>query len=125
MLRRSASMRLMARRGTAQLCFGCGGMPACLELSGDRGNGPPDTAQVRGTARQHRQSQSSAGAAPSRPGDGPGDCVGHQGELSAMSASGKYGPVDLCLGSRAKSVLERHIAVSDGRVRGIRNPYGN
>jgi hypothetical protein len=33
MLRRSASMRLMARRGTAQLCFGCGGMPACLALS--------------------------------------------------------------------------------------------
>jgi hypothetical protein len=22
----------MARRGTAQLCFGCGGMPACLAL---------------------------------------------------------------------------------------------
>jgi hypothetical protein len=31
-LRRNASMRLMARRGTAQLCFGCGGMPACLAL---------------------------------------------------------------------------------------------
>jgi hypothetical protein len=31
-LRRSASMRLMARRGTAQLCFGCGAMPACLAL---------------------------------------------------------------------------------------------
>ena len=29
-LRRSASMRLMARRGTVQLCFGCGGMPACF-----------------------------------------------------------------------------------------------
>jgi predicted TIM-barrel fold metal-dependent hydrolase len=51
--------------------------------------------------------------------------------VAAMSASGKYGPtrciagivgfVDLRLGSRAKSVLERHIAVSDGRVRGIRN----
>ena len=51
--------------------------------------------------------------------------------VSAMSASGKYGPtrciagivgfVDLRLGSRAKGVLERHIAVSDGRVRGIRN----
>src|SRR5258708_2211822 len=48
-----------------------------------------------------------------------------------MSASGKYGPtrciagivgyVDLRLGARAKGLLERHIAVSDGRVRGIRN----
>jgi L-fuconolactonase len=48
-----------------------------------------------------------------------------------MSASGKYGPtrciagiigfVDLRLGSRVKGVIERHIAVSDGRVRGIRN----
>jgi predicted TIM-barrel fold metal-dependent hydrolase len=51
--------------------------------------------------------------------------------VAAMSASGRYGPtrcvagvvgyVDLRLGSRAKGVLERHIAVSDGRVRGIRN----
>jgi L-fuconolactonase len=51
--------------------------------------------------------------------------------VAAMSASGIYGPtrciagvvgyVDLRLGSRAKGVLERHIAVSDGRVRGIRN----
>jgi predicted TIM-barrel fold metal-dependent hydrolase len=51
--------------------------------------------------------------------------------VSAMSASGKYGPtrcivgiigfVDLQLGSRAKGVIERHIAVSDGRLRGIRN----
>jgi L-fuconolactonase len=51
--------------------------------------------------------------------------------VGAMSASGIYGPtrciagvvgyVDLHLGSRAKGVLERHIAVSDGRVRGIRN----
>jgi L-fuconolactonase len=51
--------------------------------------------------------------------------------VSAMSGSGKYGPtrcitgiiafVDLRLGSRAKGVLERHIAVSDGRVHGIRN----
>jgi predicted TIM-barrel fold metal-dependent hydrolase len=51
--------------------------------------------------------------------------------VAAMSAAGKYGPtrciagivgfVDLQLGSRAKGVLERHIAVSDGRVRGIRN----
>ncbi len=51
--------------------------------------------------------------------------------VAAMSAAGKYGPtrciagivgfVDLRLGSRAKGVLERHIAVSDGRVRGIRN----
>ena len=51
--------------------------------------------------------------------------------VSAMSASGKYGPthcitgiigfVDLRLGSRAKGILERHIAISDGRLRGIRN----
>jgi predicted TIM-barrel fold metal-dependent hydrolase len=51
--------------------------------------------------------------------------------VAAMSASGNYGPtrciagvvgyVDLRLGSRAKGVLERHIAISDGRVRGIRN----
>ena len=51
--------------------------------------------------------------------------------VAAMSASGKYGPtrciagivgfVDLRLGSRAKGVLERHIAVSDNRLRGIRN----
>jgi L-fuconolactonase len=51
--------------------------------------------------------------------------------VSAMSASGKYGPtrcitgiigfVDLRLGSRAKGILERHIAVSDGRLHGIRN----
>src|ERR1700680_3910668 len=33
MLRRSASMRLMARRGTAQLCFCCGGMSACWSIS--------------------------------------------------------------------------------------------
>src|ERR1700751_463896 len=51
--------------------------------------------------------------------------------VAAMSASGNYGPtrciagvvgyVDLRLGSRAKSVLEKHIAISDGRIRGIRN----
>src|SRR5262244_1961935 len=51
--------------------------------------------------------------------------------VAAMSESGKYGPtrciagiigfVDLQLGSRAKGVLERHIAVSDGRLRAIRN----
>jgi L-fuconolactonase len=51
--------------------------------------------------------------------------------VSAMSASGRYGPtrciagiigfVDLRLGARAKGILERHIAVSDGRLRGIRN----
>ncbi len=51
--------------------------------------------------------------------------------VAAMSASGNYGPtrciagvvgyVDLRLASRAKGVLERHIAVSDGRIRGIRN----
>ena len=48
-----------------------------------------------------------------------------------MSASGKYGPtrccagiivnVDLRIGSHAKAVLEQHLAVSDGRLRGIRN----
>jgi predicted TIM-barrel fold metal-dependent hydrolase len=51
--------------------------------------------------------------------------------VAAMSASGNYGPtrciagvvgyVDLRLGSRVKSVLEKHIAISDGRIRGIRN----
>src|SRR5258708_3410737 len=51
--------------------------------------------------------------------------------VAAMSASGKYGPtlciagivgyVDQRLGSRAKGLLERHVAVSDGRLRGIRN----
>ena len=51
--------------------------------------------------------------------------------VAAMSASGNYGPtrcivgvvgyVDLRLGSRVKGVLERHIAVSDRRLRGIRN----
>jgi L-fuconolactonase len=51
--------------------------------------------------------------------------------VAAMSESGRYGPthciagiigfVDLQLGSRAKGILERHIAVSDGRLRGIRN----
>jgi L-fuconolactonase len=51
--------------------------------------------------------------------------------VAAMSASGKYGPtkcmagitgfVDLRLGSRAKGILERHLAVSDGRLKAIRN----
>jgi len=51
--------------------------------------------------------------------------------VAAMSASGEYGPtkciagitgfVDLRLGSRAKGVIERHISVSDGRLRAIRN----
>jgi predicted TIM-barrel fold metal-dependent hydrolase len=51
--------------------------------------------------------------------------------VAAMSASGNYGPtrciagvvgyVDLRLGSGAKNVLEKHIAISDGRIRGIRN----
>jgi predicted TIM-barrel fold metal-dependent hydrolase len=51
--------------------------------------------------------------------------------VAAMSASGKFGPtrcvagivgyVDLRLGARAKGLLERHIAISDGRLRGIRN----
>jgi predicted TIM-barrel fold metal-dependent hydrolase len=35
--------------------------------------------------------------------------------------AGIIGFVDLRLGSRVKGVLERHIAVSDGRVRGVRN----
>ena len=51
--------------------------------------------------------------------------------VARMSASGKYGPtrccagiignVDLRIGSHAKAVLEQHLAVSDGRLRGIRN----
>ena len=51
--------------------------------------------------------------------------------VAAMSESGRYGPtrciagiigfVDLQLGSRAKGVLEQHVAVSNGRLRGIRN----
>ena len=51
--------------------------------------------------------------------------------VARMSASGKYGPtrccsgiighVDLRIGFRAKAVLEEHLAVSDGRLRGIRN----
>ena len=51
--------------------------------------------------------------------------------VAAMSDSGRYGPtrciagivgyVDLRLGARAKGLLEKHIAVSDGRLRGIRN----
>jgi hypothetical protein len=38
-----------------------------LKLSGDRGNGPPDTAHDRRTARHHGQSQSSAGASKNSP----------------------------------------------------------
>ena len=51
--------------------------------------------------------------------------------VAAMSDSGRYGPtrcvagivgyVDLRLGSRAKGLLEKHISVSDGRLRGVRN----
>jgi predicted TIM-barrel fold metal-dependent hydrolase len=51
--------------------------------------------------------------------------------VAAMSASGKFGPtrciagmvgyVDLRLGARAKGLIERHIAISDGRIRGVRN----
>jgi predicted TIM-barrel fold metal-dependent hydrolase len=51
--------------------------------------------------------------------------------VAAMSASGRYGAtrssagivgfVNLRLGPRAKGLLERHIAVSDNRLRGIRN----
>jgi hypothetical protein len=50
--------------------------------------------------------------------------------VAAMSASGKYGPtkciagitgyVDLRLGSRAKGIIERHLAVSDGRLNRLR-----
>jgi predicted TIM-barrel fold metal-dependent hydrolase len=52
-------------------------------------------------------------------------------EVAAMSASGNYGPtrciagvvgyIDLRLASRAKGLLEKHIAISDGRIRGVRN----
>jgi L-fuconolactonase len=51
--------------------------------------------------------------------------------VAAMSASGKYGParccagiignVDLRVGSRAKGILEQHVAISGGRFKGIRN----
>jgi predicted TIM-barrel fold metal-dependent hydrolase len=51
--------------------------------------------------------------------------------VAAMSASGKYGPtrccagiignVDLRIGGRAREVLEKHIAISSGRLRGVRN----
>ena len=51
--------------------------------------------------------------------------------IAAMSESGVYGPtrvcegivgyVDLRLGDRAKGVLEKHLTVSDGRLRGVRN----
>jgi predicted TIM-barrel fold metal-dependent hydrolase len=51
--------------------------------------------------------------------------------IAAMSASGKYGKtrciagiignVDLRIGSRAKGILEQHLAISGGRFKGIRN----
>ena len=51
--------------------------------------------------------------------------------IAAMSASGKYGAtrciagiignVDLRIGSRAKGILEQHVAISGGRFKGIRN----
>ena len=51
--------------------------------------------------------------------------------IAAMSESGAYGAtrvcegivgyVDLRLGDRAKGVLEKHLTLSDGRLRGIRN----
>lgn len=51
--------------------------------------------------------------------------------VAAMAASGKYGKtrccagiignVDLRIGARAREILEKHIAVSGGRFRGIRN----
>jgi L-fuconolactonase len=51
--------------------------------------------------------------------------------VAAMSASGKYGPtrccagmignVDLRIGSRAKGVLEKHVEITGGRFKGIRN----
>ena len=53
------------------------------------------------------------------------------GGIAAMSGSGAYGAtrvceaivgyVDLRLGDRVKGILEKHLAVSDGRLRGIRN----
>ena len=54
--------------------------------------------------------------------------------VAAMSASGLYGPtracaaiisyVDMMLGSRARAVLEAHIAAGNGRFRGIRHAAG-
>jgi L-fuconolactonase len=51
--------------------------------------------------------------------------------IASMSGSGKYGPtqacagiignVDLTIGSRAKEILEEHVAVSGGYFRGVRN----
>jgi predicted TIM-barrel fold metal-dependent hydrolase len=51
--------------------------------------------------------------------------------IAAMSASGAYGPVRVCagivgfadmrLGTRARPVIEAHIAAGGGRFRGIRN----
>ena len=51
--------------------------------------------------------------------------------IAAMSASGKYGKtrciagiignVDLRIGSRAKAILEQHVAISGGRFKGVRN----
>jgi len=51
--------------------------------------------------------------------------------IAAMSESGAYGATRVCegivgygdlrLGDRAKGVLEKHLTVSDGRLRGIRN----
>jgi predicted TIM-barrel fold metal-dependent hydrolase len=51
--------------------------------------------------------------------------------IAAMSASGKYGPsrcvagiignVDLRTGARAKGVLEKHVEITGGRFKGIRN----
>jgi L-fuconolactonase len=51
--------------------------------------------------------------------------------IAAMSESGAYGPtrvcegivgyIDLRLGDKARGLLEKHVAVSDGRLRGIRN----
>jgi L-fuconolactonase len=51
--------------------------------------------------------------------------------IAAMSAWGKYGKtrciagiignVDLRIGSRAKGILEQHVAISGGRFKGIRN----
>ena len=51
--------------------------------------------------------------------------------IAAMSESGAYGAtrvcegsvgyVDLRLGDKVKGILEKHMAISDGRLRGIRN----
>jgi predicted TIM-barrel fold metal-dependent hydrolase len=72
--------------------------------------------------------------------DGPEEfaCVGETefaNGVAAMSASGRYGSVRLCeaivtsaelrLGARARPVLEAHVAVGGGRLRGVRQSATN